>query len=568
MSAKRFFGVPVNFAYKYFGNLGDSLAGKLNLWDLLQYANFQISPIGYCSVFIFYLLFISLPFSLALFFMMIILKLNLIYVPFAFSPIIVCFSFFSLYPRFKAHMRSVNLTAEFPFLATYIGMMSAVGISPYKAFERLSRQNILKASKREGEIVVREKVVFSREPISALENFLKYNPSKVLRDYLSTYLRIIKTGGDAISYLVEYSFKMVEWMRLLLKEYSENVKLYGDLMIALFIFIPVGFFSIVFLMAIEQGIFFMKFYGLLLAPLCGLGLLFIVDSEQFKFPQKYDEYFKLSGKFMLFMIVVDFLLIFSNFVPDMKWHLVFAFTIIFSLLPSAILYEFDAKSCRDIESSLPSFLRDIAESRRIGLSIERALKIASTRSYGSSLDRIVKRLNSLLTNSLTPIERAVDLVISDVKSWYARAIFWLFKEALVTGGGSSETFNILAKFSEDYIEVKHKVSRELKVYYVIGYVASIMLLFILTQLIKYGFIPSFYVSQNLPGSLGLPIQSVSRSILNELLSSSFLTVIVVSCLMGLIVGKISNGSIVGGFKHSIICVLITVLGIETLGWLW
>ena len=568
MSVKKFWGIPVNLAYRYFGNLSEKLSQKLNLWGILQFANIQISPVGYCSVFFFYLLFFSIPISIGLFFFMVLMNFNLFFIPFSFSPIFFFIFLFFSYPRIKAHLRSVSLTAEFPFLATYLGMMGAVGISPYKAFERLSKQNIFKASRREGEIIVREKVIFSKEPISALENSVKYNPSREFRDYLSSYLRIIKTGGDAIGYLVDYSFKMIEWMRLLLKDYSESVRLYGDLMIALFVFIPIGFFSIIFLMAIEQGIFFMKAYGFIIAPLCGFGLFAIIDSEQFKFPQKYDRYIKLTAKIMLFTLVVDFLIFFFNLMPTVEWYLILSLSIIVSLLPSAILYEIDARKRYDIERSLPLFLRDIAEARRVGLSIERALKEASTRSYGAILDKIVKRLNSMLSNSLTPIEKAVDLIINDIKSWYAKAIFWLFKEAIVTGGGSPETFSILAKFSEDYIEVKHRISKELKIYYIIGYVASIILLFVFTQLIRYSFIPSFYVSPNLPHSLNLPMQFISRSVLNELLSTSFMTIIIVSCLIGLIVGKIATGSIVGGFKHSIICVIITVFGIKSMGWLW
>lgn len=568
MSAKRFLGIPVNFAYRHFGYLGERLSQKLDLWKMLQFANISISPVGYCTVFIFYLLFLSIPLSVGLSVLVVVMGFNFMFIPLSLLPVLFSSAFFLSYPRIKAHLRSVSLTAELPFLATYLSMMGAVGISPYKAFERLSRQDLFKASKREGEIIVREKIVFSKEPVSALEISIKYNPSKEFRNYLSTYLHIIKTGGDAISYLVEYSFKMIEWMRSVLKDYSENAKLYGDLMIALFVFIPIGFFSIMFLMAMEQGVFFMKVYGLIIAPLCALGLFYIIDSEQFKFPQKYYAYVRLTAKVMLGVLLVDFSFLLLNLIATTKLYLLFAISIVVSLLPSSVLYEIDVRKRYDIERALPLFLRDIAESRRVGLSIERALKEASVRSYGPILDKIIKRLNSLLNNSLTPIERAVDLIISDVKSWYAKAIFWLFKEAIITGGGSPETFNILAKFSVDYVEAKHRVSRELKIYYVIGYITSIMLLFVFTQLIKYGFIPSFYVSHDLSNSFNLPMQFVSKSILNELFSTSFLTVIIVSCLIGLIIGKIASGSVVGGFKHSMICVMITVFGIESMGWLW
>jgi len=566
LNSRRLFGVPVGFAYKHFGGFGELLAIKFGLDEKICKAGLQISPIGYGSVFAFHSIAICAPAIAVAIFLVILMKLHYYWLIIPGALPIAVIIIFLLYPKLKADSRRSALLAELPFIATYAGILSLAGLPLYRAFERLSNQSVFPAARREGMLILREKLFFSKEPTLALETVAIKHPLKEFRDYITSYLRILRTGGDSLSYLMDYSSKAVEWIRNALKSYAENAKLYGDLMIALFVFIPLGIFSIFSLMAPDQGLQFMKFYCFAVAPMSALGLIVAIDSEQFKLPQSCEKYVFTALKCLGVSIVAA--IIARMYYFNLEFHEVLSIIIIASLVPPAIQYEVDSRKQLKIERALPKFLRDVAEARKVGLSIEKAVSEAASRSYGQPLDDLIKRINYMLRFSFTPIDQALEHAIREVKSWFGKAILWLFKEALITGGGSAETFTVLAKFSEDYIEVKSKVSRELRAYCVIGYVTSLILLFVIVQLINYGIVPQVQLASKLPEIYSLNLNIISRELLNQLVSISFTTIVVVSSLIGLVVGKISSGSIVGGFKHSAICTFIALIGIKGVGYFW
>ncbi len=564
MKSKRLFGVPAGLAYNYFGGIGELLSKKFKLSEKIVQAGIPISPIGYGSIFAFYLIVICVPASAFAIFMALILK-NYFLLTVTLAPPLICLLLFNLYPKFKADARRRALLAELPFIATYAGMMSLAGLSLYNAFERLSNQNVFRAANLEAKLILKEKLFFSKEPTLALELVASRHPSKEFRDYLLSYVRILRTGGSALNFLLDYSVKVVDWMRNALKRYAESARLYGDLMVVFFVFVPLGIFSIFSIMAPSQGVFMMRIYSFIVAPLSALGLLVAIDSEQFKLPQSYMKYMIIALKFAL-VLAPAVVIIHSYYKFEVYESL--SLIVFASFLPPAIMHEIDYRKQLQIERTMPRFLRDIAEARKVGLSIEKALSEARSKSYGEPLDNLINKIDHMLRFSLTPIDQAIEKVIKEVESWFGKAMLWLFKEALISGGGSAETFSLLAKFSEDYVEVKGRISKELKPYCVIGYVTSLILLFVVVQLINYAIIPQVQLVSDLSEIYVSNLLPISKELLYLIISSSFTTIVVVSCLIGMIVGKIASGTIIGGFKHSAICTLIALIGIKGVGYFW
>lgn len=568
MKNKTFFKIPIKWTYKYFGNIGEQLVEKLNLDRKIKYAAINISPQGYGAILSFYIL-ISLLLEISTAIISLIVVKNilplLILTPIILSiPIIL-----TIYPQIKANIRKKHLSIEFPFITIYIGLMSLVGISPYKSFERLANQEILKAAKEEAKLIIKEKTFFTKEPTLALESIAKNHPLKEFQKYILNYISISKTGGNAVKYLIEYGSKVTELMRNTIKKYAEDAKLYGDLMITLFVFAPLGIFSIMSILAVNQGIIFMKIYSYLLSPIIALALILAINSDQPKFQQETINYLKLPIKILSISIPIVIALKFIKipFPIQLNSYELISIVILSSLIPSAIAYEEYVRECSKIEEYLPNFLRDIAEARRIGLSIEKILHEISNKNYGK-LTKIIRQIEKLTKYTLTPIDKAIEQTIKQLKSWISKVILWLFKEAIIAGGGNPETFELLAKFTEDYLEVKRKISRELKSYYIIGYIASIMLLIIMLQIINFGLLTQTQIAENTPSNINLNIKLPSKEELNELMNTCFNSIIIISSLIGLIMGKISSGNIAGGFKHSIICTLISLVGIKGVKILW
>ncbi len=562
MSSRRYFGVPIRFAFKYFGSLGEVLSSRLRLEEKIQSAALNISPQGYGSILAFYIALTALcsvaALSLSLWFKNFIPLLSLI--PIASLPITLL-----TYPSIKASERKRKLAMEFPFIVAYVGLMSIAGIHPYKAFERLAEQNVFEAAKREGELIVREKVVFTKEPVAALESIAKKHPLREFRNYILGYINILRTGGNTVKYLTEYSSKVIESMLSSIKRYTESAKLYGDLMIALFVFAPLGIFSVISVLVVGQGLLFMKIYTYVLAPMTAAAFIFAVNSEQPKFIQGSSQYVKLAFKLLLFFsaltVVLQYMCPELHFKLHFRTHELIAGVLLCSLLIPSLLYEKHIKECSSVESHLPAFLRNVAEARRIGLSIEKSLMDVIRQDYGH-LSRMMDQVLRTAKYSLTPLDKALESSICSIKSWIGRAVLWIFKEAIVAGGGNSETFELLANFTESYIEVKKKVSKELRAYYVIGYAASIMFLLIILQLINLGILTQMQIIEKTPINTILNVSLPSKGDLRSLIDMCLNTTVMTSAIIGIIVGKISSGSIAGGFKHAIVCTIISIIGIR------
>jgi len=560
---KRFLGVSVNLAYRFFGGLASSLCERLRVDDLLYRSGLKISPQGYFSILLFFFFFLFLPLSLVFLFFSLFLVFGSFFLLVSLAPLSLSFSLFLLFPYLKLSLRKSSLLSELPFASAYFGMLGLSGAPIYRGFETFSSQSVFPGMRREGELFLRDYLFFTKDPAVTLHDLSLTHPLKEFRDYLSSYLRIAESGGDVSSFLVDYTSRLGERLWSRFKRYSEDAKVFGDLLIALFVFIPLGVFSIFSVMSPIGAPFLFRIYGFVLTPILSFCLLIVIDSSQLKFPVNTSKYLKSSLFFMMPALLLS--LFFMEYF-GLRFYEVFSFFVTCSLMPSSIAYEFDKVRGRRLESRLPSFVRDVSEYVKIGLSVERALVLAEKRSYGDKLDGLIRRLNRSLRYSVVSVDDLFSSLTYGLKSWFARAFFWLFKESISTGGGP-EIFSYLAKFSDEYFYFKRNVARESRLYVFIGYFASLMLLFVIVQVIRFGVLPQ--VSFHDFGEMSFSSTfSLSGDVVDELVDSAYSMISIISFFIGLIVGKVAHGSVVGGFKHAILCTLISFLGIRGVISLW
>ncbi|MCR6623482.1 MAG: type II secretion system F family protein [archaeon YNP-WB-062] len=544
---------PISLSYRIFGKLANIISHKLNLNEIMVHSGLKISPQGYCSIFLFYLLLIVLPAStIASIF------LSILFSSFSFlilSPLCVFSAFlvFYLYPRVRMSLRASGVESELPFISTYFSMLSLSHVPIFRGFESLSSQDVFPWFKFESEIFLTDYRFFSKDPMQSMK-FLAYNhPCKDFRDYLDSYIRSVESGGYPSSSLMDYTLKLGERLSSKLKNFSSDVSIFGDLIVTLFLFLPLGLIGIFMIMNPFNALLFLKLYTFIFTPLMAFSIFIIIDSSQLKYPFRFGNYKRIL--FYSFPPFVLTLFILLNLRVDFPILFTVSSTVL--LAPLSIFHEYNAIKCRSIDSSLSKFIRDISDYVKVGLSVEGALALASGRSYGKLLDDIIRNIHSSLTSSMKSIADIFNDLISRVNSWFAKRVFWLFGEAISTGGGRPEIFSHLSKFCWDYYEFKRRIENELKLYVLVGYFSSLMLIFVSSQLIK--FLGFFGAGYSIPSQSIL--LSIDKSVVMELNSIINSMIILTSFSIGMLVGKISSGTILGGFKHALISCYICVLGI-------
>lgn len=556
MESKRFFLIPVNLAFKIFGRIAYSFSKRFDLDNLIYRSGLKISPQGYCSIFLFQFFFIILPVSFITF--IVFQFLNYLTLSFIVPLCLMSFSiiFFYLYPFIRISLRRNGVLSELPFISTYFSILGLSHVPIYRGFEKLSSQNIFPWFKFESELFLIDYIFFSKDPLISMKNLSNNHPCKEFKDYLESYVRSIESGGYPLSFLLDYSSNLSERLSNKFKRFSEDVNIFGDLIVTLFVFLPLGLIGIFIVMNPLNALFWLKLYGFIFSPLIALSLLLIVDSSQLKFPFKLSDYKRI----LLFSIppsLITLLIILTKF--NFDFPITFTIFSSFLLIPTSIIYELNVIKNRSLEFNIPKFVRDVSEYIKIGLSVEGAISLVSKNSYGAYLNEVINIINKSLSFSTKSISDIFNELISKINSWFAKTIFWLFGEAISTGGGTVEVFSHISKFCWDYYEFKRKIENELKIYIFIGYFASLMLIFVSSQLITF---LNFFRGGYRIFDFNFSFMIIDEVLISDLITTIYSVIIILSFLTGILIGKISGGTIFSGFKHALISCYICLFGIH------
>jgi len=211
-------------------------------------------------------------------------------------------------------------------------------------------------------------------------------------------------------------------------------------------------------------------------------------------------------------------------------------------VPPSLLYHKIAKINFAAEESMPSFLRDVSEARKIGLSPEKSIIHSTKRSgYGS--------FSSLLSLVRSQIEWGVSLkkifrnIKKEIKSWPVLVNFFILVETIEIGGGSTSALEILSEYSEKGKDIESNKRATLKPYVILAFIWS-GLIALTTTIVAMTI--NVLTSISLPGMTG----EMAVTGMEEQLLVLSVGIILQCWLSGFFIGKISEGTFAAGFKYS------------------
>jgi len=261
--------------------------------------------------------------------------------------------------------------------------------------------------------------------------------------------------------------------------------------------------------------------------------------------------------------------------------ILFAFMLV---LPLILLKYERERAIKEIEEKMPLFLRDLVESIRSGMPFHQAIVSSSKLDYGE-LSKEVKKMSNQISWGM-PVNKVLDQFIERVKS--SKRLFMALKilrESYITGGDVIATLESVSNNLTELSDAEKERKSLLNQYVVLIYAIVFIFVFILVAINRL-MIPVFQTSSGIGGAVtGLqspclnnpdPICIIfsipARYIFNMSdptgMSAYYLsiffymtTIIAISC--GLVIGQISEDSIVAGLKHSVI-LTVAVWGIMLL----
>ncbi len=257
------------------------------------------------------------------------------------------------------------------------------------------------------------------------------------------------------------------------------------------------------------------------------------------------------------------------------------FGIVAAAVPYSLYMFFKFKKIRAYEEEFPSFLRDITESQRAGLSTVQAIKTAAKSDYGRLTPEIRKIDNQLSWN--IPMEKVLANFSERMKDSriIVRSIM-IIEQANKSGGSIEDTMASLANNIEMIKDVQSEKSTLLNQQVMMMYAIFFIFLGITIALVKFliplvqipattsdlGVVQSFNPNPCAPCIYGGGSECISCNALSATSSAFgfgqkedpsayykslfFIMIVVQGFFSGLIAGQIGSDSVIAGIKHSLV----------------
>jgi archaeal flagellar protein FlaJ len=226
--------------------------------------------------------------------------------------------------------------------------------------------------------------------------------------------------------------------------------------------------------------------------------------------------------------------------------------LILSVLPFVIGIIMDQNKQKEKEEMFLAFSRDLVENVKSGTPISKGITNLRNRNYGALSPHISKLANQLsLGITLT---EALRTFAKETNSKVISRAVTLISEA-ERAGGKIETILESVAASVNQIDVLRK-ERKASVSNLItqGYIIFIVFIIIMLVL-EFKILP---LVSDLSGNEGLSVKPTNIDPV-EFSGPMFITLLVQSFFAGLVIGKISEGNLRAGVKHSFILIAITLL---------
>ncbi len=218
----------------------------------------------------------------------------------------------------------------------------------------------------------------------------------------------------------------------------------------------------------------------------------------------------------------------------------FLLAVVITVFPPAVLDYVDYRWKRSIDKHLPDLFRSIVQAQRSGMTLPQAMEEASKRNYGP-LTKELKKMVAQMSWGVS-FEDALQSFSKRVDTALVGRTVPLILEAQRSGGKVEKVFEPLEKFVQTTLTFDTERKTQTRPYLAIIYVAFFVFLFTIVMLFKSFFVdvPDFSITQ---ATLMTPTEARSVFFHMSAIQAFF---------GGLVAGKMGEGTVGGGLKHSVI----------------
>ena len=365
----------------------------------------------------------------------------------------------SLSAKNRVSERKTNVRDELPFFALLASITQSSGRSLIDAFRGTVGKHILPAMEAEARLL-QKSIGFGKDIAGALDDLASTHPDDSFKHFLYGYTGVLKSGGDVVLYLSDRTREYLASMRFRWQSYAEKVGTIGEMLIIVFVLLPlllvVGAITMPPEMVAE-----IAYASVAALPMIALVMYFMVRSAQ---PRTYDI---LGGDARLGLVGLAGGLVAASFTGQV-WLIVAV-----GGAAGAALYGLPVRAqmreVRMTEAALPDFLRSIAEYRKIGYNMRKAvLETAAKTKFNPVFDSILERMAAQMSLGVRLGEVKVAM-----RSWLGRMTVFILDQITESGGGTPANIEDLYNFISGYNRLKKEATSSVGLYKMLGYAVPV-----------------------------------------------------------------------------------------------
>lgn len=487
--------------------------------------------------------------------------------------------FISLDPIFKGIEHVKDCEREAPYLNTLMTLFAAGGLPPHQALNYIPEtSDVFPASAKMVNRINKVKNLFALDEVTAIEVDAKQSPSHYIFDFLMSLVAAETRGGNVYNILRDKMRSSFNELKQRYSALSSQMKTVSDVVLILFGVLPMAVYTIFSMFASAQTIMQCILYSLIINPILGIMIVYIIDAMYPKTPVSYKEYYKRLAYFIPIGLIFSILSYYvfpylplpsfrtEHFKSTETYRISFAvgIGIIVTFLEEAIHFTLELSRLNSIDAALPSFIRDLTEEVKKGESPSLAINsLISTRSYGVALDEVLKTINAALKVGYN-LTDAIKFVRKKI-SWQSNLILTLTAIADWIGL-KVEVFEELTEVTREIRDLISAAKSSIAPMKMFGIVTALLVVGTTGILINAFIIPISNLGERLSGVSETPVSiggfsPVKPEQLPLLIDSIFLGSILTVTLLGLLTGKMSEGNLASGFLYVVIMVSLSLVSI-------
>lgn len=380
--------------------------------------------------------------------------------------------FFTPWLRLKSMIgdRKRAVDDELPFFTVHAAIAQSAGLDLYESLCSTIGKGVFEQIERGAEFVKRKVAVSGKSRTGALDELGKNHPHDGMKSLLLGYTSEYHAGGDLKGFLEDKADEYLRKTRRKWDKYLKDVTTVAEIVISVLLIFPVLVLMTIFF---SPGTSFSMGFGFVTVgiPLAGVACYAIIRSSQ---PKDYSKY---QGNLYLPLLIVPITALILSKITS-SWVMISS-VIGVGLLSYGLPVFFQRRRIRAEESSLPQFLRDVTEYRKLDYPLKKAVETLWEEGKYSSefnklLDHVVKRLG--MGDRLSKVE-------IPTRSWLVKLSFFHLGQVAETGGFTVKSMELLTNFMNRVKEAKDEARTSLWIHRGLSIATPLLLALIVGSMI-------------------------------------------------------------------------------------